>query len=110
MVEHPQRTIDIDFQCRGDALRLPFFLLPQAVVQITENRHIFRFRVIQIFLIDQRQASVNDGFFFRLHAVPCTHDKFTQGKDEVRLHAQRVIIVRIVQVNVHRVDVVPAGG
>ena len=110
VVEHPQRTIDVDFQCRGDALRLPFFLLPQAVVQITENRHIFRFRVIQIFLIDQRQASVNDGFFFRLHAVPCTHDKFTQGKDEVRLHAQRVIIVRIVQVNVHRVDVVPAGG
>ena len=110
VVEHPQRTIDIDFQCRGDALRLPFFLLPQAVIQITENRHILRLRVIQIFLIDQRQASVNDGFFFRLHAIPCAHDKFTQGKDEIRFHAQRVIIVRIVQVNVHRIDVVPAGG
>ena len=32
MVEHSQRTIDVDFQCRGDTLRLPLFLLPQAVV------------------------------------------------------------------------------
>ena len=86
VVEHPQRTIDVDFQCRGDTLRLPFFLFPQAIVQITKNRHILRFRVIQIFLIDQRQASVNDGFFFRLHAIPCAHDKFAQGKDEIRFH------------------------
>ena len=86
VVEHPQRTIDVDFQCRGNALCLPFFLLPQAVIQITENRHILRLWVIQIFLIDQRQASVNDGFFFRLHAIPCAHDKFAQGKDEIRFH------------------------
>ena len=33
MVEHPQRTIDVDFQCRGNTLCLSFFLLPQAVVQ-----------------------------------------------------------------------------
>ena len=110
MVEHPQRTIDVDFQCRGDTLRLPFLLLPQAVVQISKRRHILRLRVIQILLIDQRQASVNDRFFFRLHAIPCAHDKFAQGKDEIRFHAKRVIIVRIVQVNVHRIDVVPAGG
>ena len=110
MVEHTQRTIDVDFQCRGDTLRLPLLLLPQAVVQITERRHILRLRIVQILLIDQRQAAVNDRFLFRLHAIPCAHDKLTQGKDEIRLHAQRVIIVRIVQVNVHRIDVVPAGG
>ena len=110
MVEHPQRTIDVDFQCRGNTLRLPLLLLPQAVVQITERRHILRLRVIQIFLVDQRQAAVNDRLFFRLHAIPCAHDKFTQGKNKVRFHSQRVIIVRIVEVNVHRVDVVLTGG
>ena len=110
MVEHSQRTIDVDFQCRGDTLRLPFLLLPQAVVQITERRHILRLRVVQIFLVDQRQAAVNDRLFLRLHAIPCAHDKFAQGKNEVRFHAQRVIIVRIVEVNVHRVDVVFTGG
>ena len=110
MVEHTQRTIDVDFQRCGDTLRLPLFLLPQAVVQITERWHIFRLRVIQILLVDQRQAAVNDRLFFRLHAIPCAHDKFAQGKNEVRFHAQRVIIVRIVEVNVHRVDVVLTGG
>ena len=110
MVEHTQRTIDVDFQCRGDTLCLSFLLLPQAVVQITERRHIFRLRVIQIFLVDQRQAAVDDRLFFRLHAIPCAHDKFAQGKNEVRFHAQGVIIVRVVQVNIHRVDVVLTGG
>ena len=78
MVKHPQRTIDVDFQSRGDTLRLPFFLLSQAVVQITERGHILRLRVVQIFLVDQRQAAVNDRLLFRLHAIPCAHDKFAQ--------------------------------
>ena len=110
MVEHSQRTIDVDFQRCGDTLRLPFLLLPQAVVQITERRHILRLRVVQIFLVDQRQAAVNDRLFLRLHAIPCAHDEFAQGKNKVRFHAQRVIIVRIVQIDVHRVDVVLTGG
>ena len=110
VVEHPQRTINVDFQCRSDTLRLPFLLLPQAVVQITERRHILRLRVVQIFLVDQRQAAVNDRLFFRLHAIPCAHDQLAQGKNKVRFHAQRVIIVRIVQIDIHRVDVVLTGG
>ena len=110
MVEHSQRTINVDFQCRGDTLRLPFLLLPQAVVQVTERRHILRLRVIQIFLVDQRQAAVNDRLFFRLHAIPCAHDKFAQGKNKVRFHAQGVIIIGVVQIDVHRVDVVLTGG
>ena len=76
VIEHSQRTIDVDFQCRGDTLRLPFLLLPQAVVQITERRHIFRLRVVQILLIDQRQAAVNNRLFFRLHTIPCAHNQF----------------------------------
>ena len=110
MVEHTQRTIDVDFQCRGDTLRLPLLLLPQTVVQITKRRHILRLRVVQILLVDQRQTAVNDRLFFRLHAIPCAHDKFAQGKNKVRFHAQGVIIVRIIEVNVHRVDVVLTGG
>ena len=110
VIEHSQRTIDVDFQCRGDTLRLPLFLLPQAVVQITERWHIFRLRVVQILLVDQRQAAVYNRLFFWLHAIPCAHDKFAQGKNKVRFHAQWVIIVRVVEVNVHRVDVVLTGG
>ena len=110
VIEHSQRTIDVDFQCRGDTLRLPLFLLPQAVVQITKRRHILRLRVIQILLIDQRQTAVYNRLFFWLHAIPCAHNQFAQGKNKVRFHAQRVIIVRIVQIDVHRVDVVLTGG
>ena len=110
MVEHTQRTIDVDFQCRGNTLRLPFLLLPQAIIQIPQRRHIFRLWIIQILLIDQRQAAVNDRLFFRLHAIPCAHNQFAQGKNKVRFHAQRVIIVRIVQIDVHRVDIVLTGG
>ena len=91
VVEHPQRTIDVDFQCRGDTLRLPLFLLPQAVVQITERRHILRLRVVQILLVDQRQAAVNDRLFFRLHAIPCAHNQFAQGKNKVRFHTKRTV-------------------
>ena len=110
VVEHPQRTVDVDFQCRGDTLRLPLFLLPQAVVQIAESRHILRLRVVQILLVDQRQATVNDRLFLWLHTIPCAHDEFAQGKNKVRFHAQRVIIVRVIEVDVHWVDVVLTGG
>ena len=83
MVKHPQRTVDVNFQCRSNTLCLPLFLLSQAVVQITERRHIFGLRVVQIFLVDKRQTAVNDRLFFRLHAIPCAHNQFTQGKNKI---------------------------
>ena len=42
MIEHIQRTRYIDFQCRCNVLSFFFFLLPQQVIKVLQNRHILR--------------------------------------------------------------------
>ena len=110
VVEHIERAGHIDFQRRGDVLRLFLVLRPQQVVEVLQDGHILRAGVIEIGLIDQPHTAVNDGFLNRLQALLAAHDQLTQGQDEVGLEGQRTFIVRIVQVQVHRVDVVGGSG
>ena len=109
MVEHLQRTVDVDFQCRRDPLRLHFGLGPERGVQISQNRHIFRNRVFKVLLVNNRQAPVDDRLFLRLDAVPASHDQLTEREDEIRLEAQRVVVIGIIQVDVHGIDIIVAG-
>ena len=46
MVEHIQRAGDVDFQSSGDVLRFLFILRTEGVIQVLQQRHILRFRVI----------------------------------------------------------------
>ena len=110
VVEYLQRTIDVDFQRCGNPLCLRFLLAAQAGIQITKHRHILRHRVFKVFLVHQRQAAVNDRFFLRFNPIARSHNQLAQRQDEVRLHTQRVIIIRIVHIDVHRIDIVVAGG
>ena len=109
VVEHIEGAGHIDFQRRGDVLCLFFLLRPQQIVKVLQNGHILRAGVIEIGLIDQPHTAVNDGFLHRLQALFAAHDQFTQGQDEVGLERQRTFIVRVVQIQVHRVDVVGGG-
>ena len=109
VVEHIEGAGHIDFQRRGDVLCLFFLLRPQQIVKVLQNGHILRAGVIEIGLIDQPHTTVNDGFLHRLQALFAAHDQFTQGQDEVGLERQRTFIVRVVQIQVHRVDVVGGG-
>ena len=110
VVEHVEGAGDVDFQRRGDVLRLFLVLRPQQVVEVLQDGHILRAGVIEIVLIDQPHTAVNDGFLYRLQSVLSTHDQLAQRQDEVGFQGQRTFIVRIVQVQVHRVDVVGGGG
>ncbi len=43
MVEHIQRTGDVDFQSGGDVLRFLFILRTEGIIQVLQQRHILRF-------------------------------------------------------------------
>ncbi len=110
VVEHVEGAGDVDFQRRGDVLRLFLILHPQQVVQVLQNGHILRARIVEVVLIHQPHTAVNDGFLHRLQPVLAAHDQLAQRQDKVGFQGQRAFIVRIVQVQVHRVDVVGGGG
>ena len=83
VIEHVQRTGDIDFKRRGDVLRLLFLLCQQRIVQILQNRHVFRHGVGQIIPVDHADTAVDDGLFHRLQALLAAYDQLAQGEDEV---------------------------
>ena len=109
VVEDLQRAVYVDLQCRCDALCLCFGLCAESRVQIAQDRHVFRYGVFKIFLIDNRKAAVNDGFFLGFDPVAAAHDQFAKGQDEIGFKAQGVVIIRVVEVDVHGIDVIMAG-
>ena len=110
MVEHVQGTRHINFQRCRQRLRFLFFLLSQGVVQILQNRDIFRPRVVQVGLVDDVNRAVDDGLFDRLQAIAPADDQLAQRQDKVGLECQRIVIIAVIEVDVHRVDVAVAGG
>ena len=110
MIEHIQRAGDVDFQRRRHILRFLFLLTAQLLIKVLQHRHIFRLGVIQVIPVDHTHAAVNDGFLDRLQAILAADDQLTQAEDEIRLQAQRVLIVRVIEVQVHRIDEMRTGG
>src|SRR5699024_910814 len=78
------------------------------VVQVPQDRHVFRARVLQIVPVHKPCAAVNDRLFNGGKPLLAADDKVTQRQDKITFQGDRVFIVRIVQVNFHRIDVV--GG
>ena len=110
VVEHVERAGNVDFQSRGDVLRLLFLLPPQLVIQVLQNRHILRHRVAEIIPVHHAHTAVDDGLFHRHEAVLAAHDQLAEGEDEVGFQAQRVFIVAVIEIQVHGIDVVRACG
>lgn len=71
MIKHIQRTGDIDFQSGGAVLRFLFILRTDGVIQVIQQRHILRLRVIEVFPVDDANTTINDGFFHRGQTHPC---------------------------------------
>ena len=86
-----------------------FILRQQGVVQIFQQRHIFRGGILEILAIDHMDAAVNDRLFHWLQALLAAHHQFAQGQHKVGFQSQRVILFRVVAVDVHRVDILGAG-
>ena len=78
MVEHVLGTRHINFQRCRQRLRFLFFLLSQGVVQILQNRDIFRPWVVQVGLVDDVNRAVDDGLFDRLQAIAPADDQLAQ--------------------------------
>ena len=83
VIEHIQRTGDIDFKRCCDVLRLLFLLRQQRIVQILQDRHVFRHGVGQIIPVNHADTAVDDGLFHRLQALLAAYDQLAQGEDEV---------------------------
>ena len=54
-------------------------------------------------------TAVNDRLFYRLQSFFSAHDQLTQGQDEICFQGNRIILFRIVRIDVHRVDILRAG-
>ena len=109
VVKHIQGTIDIDFQCGGDILRLRLGLLQKQLIQVAQDWHIFRERVLQIIPVHKPRAAVNDGPLNRGKSLLAADNQVTQRQDKITFQGDGVFIIRIVQVNVHRIDIVGGG-
>ncbi len=110
VVEHIQTASDVNFQRRGDEMGLLLVLFPQGVVKVLQNGHILWTGVVQILPVDQPDTAVNDGFLHRLEAVLAAHHNVAEGQQEVHLQGKRRFIIRIVQIEVHGINVLLAGG
>ena len=54
-------------------------------------------------------ATVDDRLLYRLQALLTAHDKLTQRQNKICLQSDGVVIIRIVHVDVHRIDVLCTG-
>ena len=109
VIEHVERAGDVDFQRGSEVLRFLFVLRPQCVIQVLQNRHFLRRGVCKIIAVDHTDAAVDDGLFDRLQAVLPADDQFAQGQNKIRFQRKRVVVLAVIEVQVHRVDEV-AGG
>ena len=104
-----QAAMHIQFQCRRDTLRLRLRLPLDLVIQIFQQRHIFRAGVCDIWAVHDPHGTVNDRFFHWLQTVPTACRQFAERQDKVRFQRQRVIILAVIEVDIHRVHILRAG-
>ena len=100
----------IDFQRRGDVLRLGFPLAAKGVVQIAQHGHVFGPRVCQIPAVHHAHGAVDHGLFDGHQAVSPAHDQLAQAENEIRFERDRVGVFGVVEVDVHGIDAVGTGG
>src|SRR5699024_70933 len=105
-----QRTVDVDLQggCQNLCRRL--CLLAQAIIEVAQDGHGRVFRVNEICLVHHPHTAVNDGLLHRLESLLAADNQLTERENKVRLQGKRVVLLGVVEVQVHGVDVVSAGG
>ena len=66
VVEHIERTGNVDFKCGCDIVGFLFVLLQKLIVQVLKDRHFLRLGVCQIVTIDKSHTTVDNRFLYRL--------------------------------------------
>ena len=109
VVEYVQTACDVYLQRRRQKLRLLLVLRTEAVVEVLQNGHILRARVGEVVPVDEPDTAVYDGLFHGLEALLRPDDDVAEGEDEVHLERQGVVVIGVVQVQVHRVHILLRG-
>ena len=109
VVKNIQAAMHIQFQCRRNPLCLRLRLSLDLVIQIFQQRHILRSGVCNIGAVHDPHRTVNDRLFHWLQTVPAACRQFTERQDKVRFQRQRVIILAVIEVDIHRVYILRAG-
>ena len=109
MIEHIEGAGNVDFQCRRNVMGFLFVLCHQGIVQVFQDGHILRARIVEIGLIDLPHGAVDHGLLNGFQTVPAADNQLTQGQDEIAFQRKRGFIVGVVEIDVHGIDVIPAG-
>ena len=110
VIENVQRAGYIQVQCLRYPVRFRQVLVEQGLVEVRENRHILRAGIRQIGAVDGFHGTVYHGAFNRFQTCFAAHDQLTERQHKIRLQGQRAVIFGIIQVDVQRIHIVPAGG
>ena len=109
VVEEVEGAVHIQVQCLGHTVGLRDALRQQRLHQVAQDGHILRPGVGKVGLVDLLHRPVDDGFLDGLQPRLAPHDELAEGKHEVAFQRQRVLLVRVVEVDVQGVEVVGAG-
>ena len=110
MIEHVKAAGHIQFQSSGDALCLRLRLPLDLLVEVSQDGHILRFGVGKIGTVDGSYRSVDEGLLHRIQTAASAGRQLAEGQDEVGFQRQWVIILGIVEVQIHGIDKLTAGG
>ena len=91
----------IQLQGSSDPLRFRLRLLSDLIVKILQNGYILRPGVCHVGSVDCPDASVDQGLFHRFQTVTATGCQLTEGQNEVRFQSQGVIVLAVIQVDIH---------
>ena len=105
MVKDVQRAGNIKLQCRRNAGSFRLRLFQQFVVEVAQNRHFCRGGVCKERSVHIPNGAVNDGLFHGLQALFAADNKLAEGKDKVGFQGKRVVVLGVVEVNIHRVHI-----
>ena len=110
VVEYVQGASDIQFQrrCHIGSFRLAH--PAQFFIQIAQDGHLLRHGIGKEGTVDLPERAVDDTLFLRPDAFAPAKHQLAQGKHKVGFQAQRFFLIRIIEVQIKRIDVIAAGG
>ena len=108
VIEQVEGACAVELQSGRHTAGLGLGLAQKLLIQILEQGRFRCFQPQRHFSVDQPHTAVNDGLFNGLQALLAAHHQLAQGKQKVRLHGKRAVLIADPHLNIHRVDVVGA--